>query len=174
MKNTAVYQQRVAEWSLLRRMRKSSMTQPKTSGTEEKDRAVIAQTVAALADAWNKHDVHAFSLTFTEDADFTNVAGVHARGRTNIESLHAGVFASVFKDSHQTAQLRRIRFLTPELATVDVDWQMSGATTPDGTPRGNRRGLINCIVSKQSDGSWLFDVFHNTELTGRPEPTSRT
>jgi uncharacterized protein (TIGR02246 family) len=139
------------------------MTQPKTSGTEEKDRAVIAQTVAALADAWNKHDVHAFSLTFTEDADFTNVAGVHA-----------GVFASVFKDSHQTAQLCRIRFLTPELAAVDVDWQMSGATTPDGTPRGNRRGLINCIVSKQSDGSWLFDVFHNTELTGRPEPTSRT
>ncbi len=42
--------------------------------TEDKHRAAIAQTVEQFLNAWNKHDAHEFALTFTEDADFTNVA----------------------------------------------------------------------------------------------------
>ncbi|HLW80894.1 MAG TPA: SgcJ/EcaC family oxidoreductase [Candidatus Acidoferrales bacterium] len=103
------------------------MNQPQTTDAHAKDRAAIEHTLERFLDAWNKHDAHAFAMTFTEDADFTNVAGVHAHGRANVETFHARVFATLFKDSHQTAQIRSIRFLTPHLATVDVDWQMTGA-----------------------------------------------
>jgi ketosteroid isomerase-like protein len=76
------------------------------------DAQAIHQTVADFVAAWNKHDAHAFEMTFTEDADFTNVAGVHAQGRANVEGFHAPRFASYFKDSHQTAAVRSIRMLT--------------------------------------------------------------
>jgi uncharacterized protein (TIGR02246 family) len=128
------------------------------------DRAAIEQTLAAFLAAWNAHDAHAFSLTFATDADFTNVMGVHARGRTAVESFHAPAFATVFKTSHLTGAVRSVRSLTPTLAAVDVDWQMTGMTAPNGTPRPSRTGLIDWIMEKQSSGNWLILVMHNTDL----------
>lgn len=133
-----------------------------------KDRTAIAQTVQRFLDAWNTHDAHAFALTFTEDADFTNVAGAHARGRDNVEAFHAPVFAGIFKESHQTAKIRSIRFLGPDLAAVDVDWEMTGAKSPDGTLRAYRRGLLNWVMARQPDGAWLIKIMHNTDLTSYP------
>jgi len=138
---------------------------------EEEDRAAIAHTVERFIDAWNKHDAHAFAMTFTEESDFTNVRGTHAHGRNNVDSFHAAVFATIFKNSHQTAQVRSIRFLTPNLAAVDVDWQMTGTTSEDGSPRPERKGLLNWVMAKQGDGSWLIEVMHNTELTNAPPPS---
>jgi uncharacterized protein (TIGR02246 family) len=136
----------------------------------DKDRAAIAQTVQRFANAWNEHDAHAFALTFTEDADFTNVSGVHAQGRSNVETFHAPLFAAQFKDSHQTAKIRSIRFLRPDLAAVDVDWEMTGAKAADGTPRPDRKGLLNWVMARQADGAWLIQVMHNTDLTDFPAP----
>jgi uncharacterized protein (TIGR02246 family) len=131
----------------------------------ERDRAAIAQTVANLVTAWNNHDVHAFAATFAEDADFTNVAGKHAHGRADVEAFHAPMFASIFKESHQISTIRSIRFLAPDLAAVDVDCEMTGAKALDGTPRPYRKALINAVMAKESDGSWLILVLHNAELT---------
>lgn len=144
--------------------------QSSAGGSEDKDRAAIAQTLDRLVDAWNTHDAHAFALTFTDDADFTNVAGAHAQGRANVEAFHAPMFAGIFKDSHQTGKIRSIRFLKPDLAAVDIEWEMTGAKSPDGKPRPYRRGLLNWVMAKQADGSWLILVVHNTELTDYPAP----
>jgi uncharacterized protein (TIGR02246 family) len=144
--------------------------QSSANGGEEKDRAAIAQTVDRFRDAWNTHDVHAFALTFTDDADFTNVAGVHAQGRANIEAFHAPVFAGIFKESHQTDRVRSVRFLKPDLAAVDIDWEMTGAKFPDGKPRPYRKGLLDWVMAKQVDGTWLIVVMHNTDLTDYPAP----
>jgi uncharacterized protein (TIGR02246 family) len=134
------------------------------------DRAAIEQTLSAFLAAWNAHDAHAFSLTFATDADFTNVFGVHEHGRAAVESFHAPAFASVFKASHLTGAVRRVRALTPTLAAVDVDWQMTGMTDPDGTPRPPRTGLIDWIMQKQADGRWLILVMHNTDIAPRSGP----
>jgi uncharacterized protein (TIGR02246 family) len=147
-----------------------AMSQTSPGGSEDKDRAAIAQTVDRFRDAWNTHDGHAFALTFAEDADFTNVAGVHAGGRANVEAFHAPVFAGIFKESHQTDKVRSVRFLKPDLAAVDIDWEMTGAKFPDGRPRPYRKGLLNWVMAKQTDGSWLILVMHNTDLTDYPAP----
>jgi uncharacterized protein (TIGR02246 family) len=144
--------------------------QSSAGGSEDKDRAAIARTLDRFRDAWNTHDAHAFALTFTDDVDFTNVAGAHAHGRADIEAFHAPVFAGIFKDSHQTDKIHSIRFLKPDLAAVDIDWEMTGAKSPDGKPRPYRRGLLNWVMAKQADGSWLILVMHNTELTDYPAP----
>jgi uncharacterized protein (TIGR02246 family) len=147
-----------------------SLPQSSPSRANDKETTAIAQTVERFVDAWNKHDTHAFALTFTEDADFTNVVGDHAQGRANVESFHAPAFAGIFKESHQTAKIRSIRFLTADLAAVDVDWEMTGVKSPDGTPRPDRKGLLNWVMAMQTDGAWLILIMHNTELTNRPAP----
>ena len=144
------------------------VAQQKPAPDHAKDRAAIERTLKNFLDAWNTHDAHAFSLTFAPDADFTNVIGMHAHGRTNVETFHARVFATVFKHSHQTAQIRSVRFLAPRLAAVDVDWQMTGATDREGHPRPERKGLLDWIMAKQPDGSWLIEIMHNTDLTNAP------
>ena len=128
------------------------------------DRAAIAQTTAAFMDAWNVHDARALALTFTPDADFTNVLGAHAHGRAGVESFHAPVFATIFKNSHLTGAIRSIRLLTAQLAAVDVDWQMTGAESPGGSPVALRRGLTDWVMQRQVDGSWLIEVMHNMNL----------
>jgi uncharacterized protein (TIGR02246 family) len=140
-------------------------TQLRTTPDHARDRTAIGQALQRFLDAWNNHDAHAFASTFTEDCDFTNVAGMHAHGRRSVESFHAPLFHSIFKDSHQTAQIRSIRFLTARLAEVDVDWQMTRARSRDGTRRANRIGLLVWVMSKQSDGTWLIEIMHNTDLT---------
>ncbi len=141
------------------------MPQDSAADPHQKDRAAIAQTLGNFVSAWNTHDAHAFAATFTEDADFTNVAGTHANGRANVEAFHAPIFATIFKDSNQTATIRSIRFLRPDLASVDADWQMTGAKTPDGVARPPRKGLLDFVMARQTDGSWLIEVMHNNELS---------
>jgi uncharacterized protein (TIGR02246 family) len=143
-----------------------------TGHTGDEDRAAIQRTVTDFLNAWNKHDAHAFGMTFTEDADFTNIAGAHTHGRVRIEAFHAPVFAGPFKESHQTAAIRSVRFLTPDLAAVDVDWDLTGAKSVDGSHPPPRKGLLNWVMAKQSNGSWLIEVMHNTELSGAAPPSA--
>ena len=126
----------------------------------------IRKVVDAFVDAWNQHDVHAFAAAFAEDADFTNVRGVGAHGRAAVEEFHAPVFATVFKSSHQTAKNIQIRFLAPDLASVDVRWEMTGAVGPDGVPIPVRQGLLNWIVTRR-EGRWLILIMHNQDLPPR-------
>jgi len=128
----------------------------------------IQQLVSAFMSAWNKHDAHAFAGTFTEDADFTNVRGVGAHGRNAIEQFHATVFETIFKQSHQTATDVRTRFVASNVASVDVRWEMTGSTAPDGTPIPLRKGLLTWLVTER-DGRWLITVMHNQDLTPRKE-----
>ena len=116
-----------------------------------------------FTDAWNQHDAHAFSLVFAETADFTNVRGVGVTGRVPIEEFHAGIFRTFFKASHLTASVKSIRFIKPDVAAVDVLWEMRGATDPQGVPIPLRRGLLNLVMIKQGE-QWSILVMHNMDL----------
>jgi uncharacterized protein (TIGR02246 family) len=136
------------------------------SSSAQPDEKPIQQLVSNFMNAWNEHDAHAFAESFAEDADFTNVRGAGAHGRGAIEQFHAPVFATIFKQSHQTATEVRTRFITPNIASVDVRWEMTGSTAPDGTPVPLRQGLLNWVVTNHG-GKWLITIMHNQDLTPR-------
>ncbi len=142
--------------------------QHKAARDYAKDRAAIAETLQHFLDSWNRHDAHANALTYTDDADVTNVLGIHVRGRSTIEAQSMQTYSGVFKTSHLTGQIRSIRFLAAGLATVDVDWEMTGVILPNGTPVPHRLGLMNWVMAKQANGSWVIEVFHNAEITNPP------
>lgn len=132
------------------------------TGTKTEDDAIRA-VMDRFMDAWNHHDVHAFAAVFAEDADFTNVQGKSASGRAKIEEFHTRPFATLFKDSHQKYTDIKIRYLRPDIAAVDVHWEMTGATDAQGNPRPPRHGLLNFVMMK-NDGQWQIVVMHNMDV----------
>jgi uncharacterized protein (TIGR02246 family) len=130
---------------------------------QQTDEQQIHGVLNGFIDAWNHHDAKAFAALFSEDADFTNVFGQGASGRTHIEEFHAPMFATVFKNSHQTITATKIRFLRPDLAAVDAHWSLTGLGDPQGNPRPPRQGLLNFAMGK-NDGKWQIVVMHNMDL----------
>jgi len=71
------------------------------------DKRAIEAVVARFMEAWNhRHDAHAFAALFTEDADFTNVRGTHAHGRTAVEEFHAPCSQSICSDNQDIVWVR--------------------------------------------------------------------
>jgi uncharacterized protein (TIGR02246 family) len=137
---------------------------------EATNRQAIQELMDRFVDGWNRHDSRAFAAVFAEDADFTNWRGDGASGRTKIEAVHAPMFATIFKNSHQKYTDIRVRFVRPDVAAVDVRWKMTGATDPQGNPRPDRQGLLNFVMEKDN-GQWQIAVMHNLDLT--PLPASK-
>ena len=141
----------------------SSPSQTVTPPSREQDEKGIKQVLTAFVEAWNHHDAKAFSMVFAEDADFTNVRGMSAHGRAEVEKFHAPRFATKFKDSNQKIAEIKIRFITPDVAAVDARWEMTGAKGPDGQDIPLRKGLLNFIMTRSS-GQWLIMIMHNMDL----------
>jgi uncharacterized protein (TIGR02246 family) len=133
------------------------------------DTQQIHGVMNAFVDAWNRHDAKAFAAVFAEDADFTNWRGIGASGRSSIEAFHAPLFATIFKNSHQTLTDIKIRFVRADVAAVDVHWEMTGQTDAQGNPRPLRQGILNFVMAK-NDGKWQIVVMHNLDLTALPPP----
>jgi uncharacterized protein (TIGR02246 family) len=137
---------------------------------EAEQQAVVA-VIDRFMDAWNRHDAKAFAAVFAEDADFTNWRGEGASGRSKIELFHAPLFATIFKDSHQSYTAINSRFIRPHVAAVDVHWEMTGALDAQGNPRPDRKGLLSFTMEKNA-GQWQIVVMHNLDLTALPPSNS--
>jgi uncharacterized protein (TIGR02246 family) len=135
--------------------------------SSEASEQAIRGVIDRFVDAWNRHDAKAFAAVFAEDADFTNWRGIGASGRSKVEEFHAPMFATVFKNSHQKYTDIRVRFVRPDVAAVDVRWEMTGATDPQGNPRPDREGLLNFVMAK-NDGQWQIAVMHNLDISALP------
>ncbi len=132
-------------------------------GVTDADSAAIKQVCGDFSGNFSRHDAHGVAMTFTEDADFTNMGGRHTYGRKEIESWFAGLFhANSLKDSQRTDSVRSIRFFTPELAAVDLDTVITGTKAPDGSEIPPRKGLMIVLMTRQN-GRWLISTFHESE-----------
>jgi uncharacterized protein (TIGR02246 family) len=92
-----------------------------------------------------------------------------ASGRSKIEEFHAPLFATIFKNSHQTMTDINIRFVRADVAAVEVHWDMTGQTDALGNARPPRQGILNFVMAK-NDGKWQIVVMHNLDLTALPPP----
>ena len=124
----------------------------------------IRKLVQDALDAWNRHDVGGFVRVYAQDADVTTVIGTTVRGSEVIRDHYAQIFETIFKKSHITASEIKVRFLTSDIASVDIRWEMTGALEWDGKVIPVRRGLLNWIVTRKGE-PWLVTVMHNQEFT---------
>lgn len=150
--------------------------QPGTADDNAKDEFAIRALAAACEKAHNDHDAKAFAAIFALDADFTSVRGKTARGRTAIEEYHRPLFEGdsgkgrpSFKNAILKTDEVKIRFLRPDVASVDILWTQTGSLAPDGQDRGTRKGLLSWVVTKEA-GTWQVAVMHNMDLLPVPRP----
>jgi uncharacterized protein (TIGR02246 family) len=151
----------------------TGLPQTAANPAQDKDRADVEKAVQNYMDSWNKHDVHAVALTYTEDTDFVNNFGALTHGRAGMEATFGPFMSGAYSETHQTGQVRTLRFLKPDVAAVDVDWEMTGAKNADGSVRPTRKGIHSLIMTKQSDGSWLIAIMHVHEFTNTLPMTPR-
>jgi len=147
----------------------ASRAQDQAQGSEADSKA-IKQVFAEWYEAFSRHDAHAAAMTFAEDADFTNMGGVHNHGRKEIEAHLARIFAGNLKDARRTDMVKSIRFVTPAIAEVDADTVISGTKAADGSEVPPRKGLMVTTMTKQN-GRWFISIFHEVEFP--PAPAAR-
>jgi uncharacterized protein (TIGR02246 family) len=127
------------------------------------DSAAIKHVIEGFTADFNRHDSHAVSVWFTEDADFINVQQADSQGRKNIEDHFVPLFSGRLKNAHRTISVKSIRFVTPDVAVADVDYELTGAINVNGTADPLRKGLYDWVLVKQN-GKWLISAFHESEV----------
>ena len=126
--------------------------------------AAIKQVLDTYTEAWNRYDSHALAMLFTEDCDYIVVNGGNTHGREALETMFAKNFNSNLKNSTRTDSIRRMRYLTPDIASLDDYWVLN----VPGTDKPRREGYYTWILVRQG-GRWLIAVHHAAQFV-MPQP----
>lgn len=128
------------------------------------DEQGIRDVINRLETSWNAGDSTAFAASFVEDADFIHIFGGQLEGRLAIESSHRHIFETIYKGSHVSYRLLRIRMVRPGLAIVFSQAHL------DFLEGGAKRELDTrptLIVVEQPQG-WQIVTFQNTRISELP------
>lgn len=128
--------------------------------------AAIKQVLDTYTEAWNRSDSHALAMLFTEDCDYVIVNGGNTHGREALETMFARNFNTNLKSSTRTDSIRRMRFLTPDIASVDDYWVLN----VPGADQPRREGYYTWILVRQG-GHWLIAIHHAAQFI-MPQATS--
>lgn len=135
------------------------------------EEAAIRAIVQSEEDAWNRGDAEAFGAHYAENGSFTNVIGQQLYGRKAFIAQHASIFSTIYKGSHNTLVTSKITFLRPDVALVEIDGALSGATRlPPGLKAGEDGSLhvkLQEVMTKEK-GSWWIAAFHNVAVYPLP------
>ncbi len=137
------------------------------------DEVAIHAVVQEQADAWNRGDAEAFAAHYAENGSFTNVIGQQIYGKPGFVKQHAMIFSTIYKGSHNEFSIGKITFIRPDVAVVDIDGALSGATRfPPGLKPGPDGALHVKLqeVMTREHGKWQIAAFHNVAVAPLPPP----
>lgn len=124
------------------------------------DRNQISAIVARWEEAWNRHDMRAFASEFEEDAYWILWTGDVWKGKDAIESGHAAVHKTVFRNSIQRELLEELKFVGPDAAVVRFCSILNGDERAPGQVVRSRKFL----VLNKHGGVWKIGWGQNTRL----------
>jgi len=143
---------------------------PTNAGAPEEELA-IKQVVAGFSNGWNSHDAHAMCSSLADDVQWVSWRGDVSHSRKQVEDDHAELFAGLYKNSHRNDNVKAIRFLAPDLASVDNYWSMTGAKKRDGSDWPYRAGYVNFLMAKRG-GRWVIIVSHTADFNAQTPAAS--
>lgn len=128
--------------------------------------AQIRAIVAKQAAAWDAGDGTAYAEDLAPDASFTNLFGMVMYGAAAFAERHNHILATFYKGTTKHHAIRRIRFVTPDVAIVDIDNQVRGVKTmPSGIvvpPDGIVRTQLMEVFVYRGD-RWWIEAYHNVD-----------
>jgi uncharacterized protein (TIGR02246 family) len=128
--------------------------------------AVIRNIVADQAEAWNAGDGQRYASRIAAEASFTNLFGMVMYGKAPFVARHSEILATFYKGTTKKHAIRRIRFVTPDVALVDIDNEVHGVKAmpagivvpPDGVIKTQ---LMEVFVRR--GGEWWVEAYHNVD-----------
>jgi uncharacterized protein (TIGR02246 family) len=131
------------------------------------DQLTIRKIISEEVAAWNSSDAAAYSRHFAPKGTFTNIYGMVFEGHAAFEKRHAETFATFFRGSVRRETIRNIRFVTHEVAIVDVDTEVTGfGKIPPGVTiqsDGVLRTRLQQVFVKYDD-EWWIEAYHNVDV----------
>ena len=127
----------------------------------------IRRIVASQAAAWNAGDGAAYAEHLAPDVSFTNIFGMVMYGREAFGKRHTEILATFYKGTTKHHAIRRIRFVTADVALVDIDNEVRGVKAMPGgaiVPAGGvvKTQLMEVFVRR--DGRWWVEAYHNVDV----------
>ena len=140
---------------------------PHLASADAAGEASIRQIVAEQVTAWNAGDGAAYAKHLAPQAAFTNLFGMVMYGAPAFAKRHTEILATFYKGTTKHHSIRRIRFVTPDVAIVDIDNEVRGVKSmpagivvpPDGVVKTQ---LMEVFVRR--GGQWLIEAYHNVDL----------
>ena len=130
------------------------------------DETEIRAIIAAQAAAWNAGDAAGYAKDVGRDVSFTNLFGMVMYGAPSFLERQRQILSTFYKGTTKHHAVRRIRFVTPDVAIVDIDNEVrnvkampAGVTVPaDGVVKTQ---LMEVFVKR--DGRWWIEAYHNVD-----------
>jgi uncharacterized protein (TIGR02246 family) len=145
---------------------------PVTDAVAAAEEVSIRKVIDAEEDAWNRGDAKAFAARFQEDGAFTDVFGAVSHTRAELEKRQVDFFTSLFKGSRLALKVRKVRFLRPDVAIVEIDTEISGfrklpPVVYVDVEKVLRTRLQQVMAKTGTD--WMVAAFHNVDVKTAPE-----
>ena len=137
--------------------------------TPTQDELAVRTLVDGLVAGWNAQDGTAFARQFAADADFTNVMGLHAKGRDVIARGHDDL-RHVVQGDHPDRDGRADPVPPPDVAVASV---VLALRQMDGTPWGAFPRSLASLIAVRDGESWSIALFRTWfPSSGRPPARS--
>ncbi|WP_167772393.1 SgcJ/EcaC family oxidoreductase [Bradyrhizobium frederickii] len=137
------------------------------SAQEETREAAIRAIVADQVSAWDAGDGIRFCQSAAPDISAFNTSGADMSGKDVFCQRQLQILGGIFKGTTKKQTIRRLRFITDDVAVVDIDNEIHALkATPSGaalsTDGVSRTRLMEVFVRR--DGRWLMEAFYNIDV----------
>jgi uncharacterized protein (TIGR02246 family) len=128
--------------------------------------AAIRAIVAAQAVSWNAGDAAGYARDVGPDVSFTNLFGMVIYGAPAFVQRHTQILATFYKGTTKHHAIRRIRFVTSDVAIVDIDNEVRGVTSMPAGIVVPRDGVVRTQLMEvfaRRNGRWFIEAYHNVD-----------
>jgi uncharacterized protein (TIGR02246 family) len=135
--------------------------------------AAIRTIVAEQVVAWNAGDGTRYASHLAPEASFTNLFGMVMYGAPAFANRHNEILATFYKGTSKKHVVRRIRFLTPDVAIVDIDNEVHGVKAMPGGILVPADGVLKTQLMEvfaRRDGQWWIEAYHNVDMKPAANP----
>ena len=134
---------------------------------QSEDEIVVYNLYQELLKSWNEQNAVNYASLFADNAFVVGFDGSEMKGKQEIETSLAGIFANHRTNSY-VAKVREISFLTTEVTLLRA---VSGLFSPDNAVINPITNAIQTMIAVKQKGSWRIALFQNTpaQFHGRPE-----